>query len=79
MKKLFTVITFLCCLIAFSNNADAQRKTSHKSKSYKPKTVRVKSYTTKKGKHVRSHYRSKPSRRKYNYLMPMVRREELAA
>lgn len=49
---------------------------AQKSKSYKPKTVRVKSYTTKKGKSVRSYYRSKPSRGKssgiFMFKNPMI-------
>jgi|GEM_PF-4156642 len=60
MKKVFLTLLLAVFTICFTHsNAIAQ-----KSKSHKPKTVKVKSYTTKKGKTVRSHYRSKPSRRK---------------
>ena len=51
----------------------------HAQKSYKPKTVHVRSYTTKSGKTVRSHWRSKPTRRKHSYVMPVMWRKEMAA
>lgn len=51
---------------------------SQKRKSSKPKTVHVRSYTTKKGKYVRSHYRSKPSKRRHTYIMPMAKKEWVA-
>lgn len=78
MKKILIAVTFLCCLTAFSNHALAQKKSSYKTKSAKPKTVRVKSHTTKKGKHVKSHYRSKPTRKKYSYTVPVIVPKEWA-
>ncbi len=76
MRKLLVAIIlvfgiFFTPFHSFSQNS--------KSKSYKPKTVRVKSYTTKKGKHVKSHYRSKPSKRKHTYIIPIRKPEELVA
>jgi hypothetical protein len=64
MKK---ALMFFCLLgIVFLLPA-TQGFGQHK-KSYKPKTVKVRSYTTKKGKYVRSYYRSKPSRRRTSAL-----------
>jgi len=62
MKKLFIVIAvFFALALAIDGNAQ------------KAKTVHVKSYTTKKGKHVDSHYRSRPTRhRKYSYINPII-------
>jgi hypothetical protein len=74
MKKFLLGLTFLCCLFFISNTADAQKR-----KSSKAKTVRVKNYTTKKGKHVKSYKRSKPSKR-HTYVIPFSgRKEEMAA
>lgn len=70
MKKLLIFFTFLCCLIGSPHLISAEKK-----KSYKPKTVHVRSYTTKKGKHVRSHKRSKPT----TYIIPKVRKNGWAA
>lgn len=54
MKKVFLFL--LSFFMLLSSDSFAQ-----KSKSYKAKTVRVKGYTTKKGKYVKPHYRSKKS------------------
>jgi hypothetical protein len=55
MKSL--LVLFVSTLFLLTTlDASAQKR-----KSYKPKTVHVRSYTTKKGKHVRSYKRSKPS------------------
>lgn len=49
MKKIFLLIALISFfLIPFANESFAQSK----KKSYKPKTVRVRGYTTKKGKYV---------------------------
>jgi len=40
-------------------------------KSAKAKTVKVKSYKTKKGKHVTAHYRSKPGKR-HSFILPVI-------
>jgi hypothetical protein len=67
MKKLLIAFTFLCFLLTLFQVATAQKR-----KTYKPKTVHVNSYNTKKGKHVRSYKRSKPSA-KHTYIIPMVK------
>lgn len=70
----FLLTAFILCFIQLDTVAQ-------KSKSYKPKTVKVRSYTTKKGKTVRSYYRSKPSRRKtsgvFKYTTPFIGYSEL--
>ena len=56
MKKTLAVILssmFLLTIVAGDSFA------ARSSKSYKPKTVKVKSYNRKSGSNVRSHYRSK--------------------
>lgn len=65
MKRIISIFLLVFFTVCFSNN-DA---IAQKSKSYKPKTVKVKSYTTKKGKTVRSYYRSKPSRRRTSRIL----------
>lgn len=65
MKKnilLLTIFTFICFL--FTQPIHAQKR-----KSSKAKTVRVKSYTTKKGTRVKSHYRSKPGGRRAGIII----------
>jgi hypothetical protein len=71
MKKLLLFLTLLGFLALTPSIGFGQKRSSSKSykKSYKPKTVRVKSYTTKKGKHVKSYRRSKPSKRRHAYIL----------
>ncbi|MEP7376075.1 MAG: hypothetical protein ABI675_21950 [Chitinophagaceae bacterium] len=73
MKKLMIVLTCLFLFVGLSQTAMAQKK-----RSYKAKTVRVKSYNTRKGKRVQSYKRSKPSRRT-TFIMPMALHKEMAA
>ena len=76
-KKLLPVFITVITFLLFSFPVNAQKKTyKSKSSSYKPKTtpakpktVHVRSYTTKKGKYVRSHYRSKPTRKKTSFII----------
>ncbi len=76
MKKiLLMVIAFAIALFTFQSTSAQSRK------GYKPKTVHVKSYRTKSGKQVRSHYRSKPSKRRtasVNFDMYFERKKQLA-
>jgi hypothetical protein len=61
MKKLLTIFAVILFTLTASLKVNAQ----------KSRSVHVKSYTTKKGKHVNSHYRSRPSRhKKYSYARP---------
>jgi hypothetical protein len=70
MKRILFLILLLAGFILAPAVSEAQRKTSS-SKSYRPKTVKVRGYVTKKGKYVRPHKRSKPTRRKHSYVMPI--------
>lgn len=75
MKKIIIVLLMLFAFATLSQSAFSQKR-----KSSKAKTVRVKSYTTKKGKHVKSHYRSKPSKKRRTFIItPMLKPKELAA
>ena len=62
MKKLI-VILLLCCSFAFAGGRGGHSRHSSKSTnvSASQKTVHVRSYTTKKGKHVRAYKRRPPT------------------
>ncbi len=61
MKKIIVAIIALVFSLSISNIAYSQR-------AHRAKTVHVKAYHTKKGKTVKSHYRSKPRRHSFiNY------------
>jgi hypothetical protein len=72
MKRIIPLLLLFFASIFFFNTEVAAQK-----RSSKPKTVKVKSYTTKKGKHVRSHYRSKPKRKSAYYLIPYIDRRRV--
>ncbi|MFD2920387.1 hypothetical protein ACFS6H_11735 [Terrimonas rubra] len=63
-KSILLLIIFTITCFLFTHTAHAQKR-----KSSKAKTVRVKSYTTKKGTRVKSHYRSKPGGRRAGMII----------
>lgn len=77
MKKLLLLLTLMGFLAFVPSISFAQRKSG--TKSSKPKAVHVKSYTTKTGKHVKSHYRSKPVKRKHAYILEAAENRRIIA
>lgn len=70
MKRIVLLLSFLFFVLVFPRVASAQTRA---------KTVHVRTYTTKKGKTVKAHYRSKPSKHKTAYLGTMYYKREEAA
>ena len=62
MKKLFISIICLVFMMVFSFDVDARGRGGSSRGSSKSSSVRVKSYTTKKGTYVQSHRRTAPNR-----------------
>lgn len=74
MKKLILIASLFFLFAVIPSISNAQKRVS--SGAYRPKTVHVRAYTTKRGTHVRSYYRSRPSRRGHSFIFPVIRRKD---